>query len=180
MSRYSLGPVKPHVRAVAESLGPQFGYTTIWGYAYRNIEGTSKLSDHAKGLALDFMSYTNMAQGTSLANHLVANYKQLNVTYVIWNRRIWEPHRGWYAYTGRNPHTDHVHVSFTPTGTYNGPGSNVGGGSDNVSQGGTLDKLQMFTDSRMWLRVAMFIGGVALIFVALLGATGSQLKGIVK
>jgi len=33
--------------------------------------------------------------------------------YIIWNRRIWEADRNWnsYAYSGSNPHTDHVHFS---------------------------------------------------------------------
>ncbi len=34
--------------------------------------------------------------------------------YVIWNRRITTPNfSGWKAYTGSNPHTHHVHVSFS-------------------------------------------------------------------
>jgi hypothetical protein len=34
--------------------------------------------------------------------------------YVIWNRRITTPDfRAWKAYTGSNPHTAHVHVSFS-------------------------------------------------------------------
>lgn len=34
--------------------------------------------------------------------------------YLIFNRRITTPDwRGWRVYTGRNPHTSHVHVSFS-------------------------------------------------------------------
>lgn len=34
--------------------------------------------------------------------------------YVIFNRRITTPDfKGWRVYSGRNPHTSHVHVSFT-------------------------------------------------------------------
>jgi putative cell wall-binding protein len=48
-----------------------------------------------------------------------ANARRLGVMYVIWDRRIWRAYRaadGWTAYTGSNPHTDHVHVSLTPDG----------------------------------------------------------------
>lgn len=32
--------------------------------------------------------------------------------YVIWNGQIWTPSRGWYKYTGPNPHKGHIHVSI--------------------------------------------------------------------
>lgn len=34
--------------------------------------------------------------------------------YVIYNRRIWEPRNDWRdrPYKGKNPHTDHIHVSI--------------------------------------------------------------------
>lgn len=39
------------------------------------------------------------------------------VAYVIYNRRIYTHSRGWYKYTGSNPHTSHVHVSIAHTST---------------------------------------------------------------
>ncbi len=48
-----------------------------------------------------------------------ANARRLGLMYVIWNRqmfRMYEPARGWTAYTGPVPHTDHVHFSFTRAG----------------------------------------------------------------
>src|SRR5690625_1832429 len=39
------------------------------------------------------------------------------VAYVIYNRRIYTHARGWYRYTGSNPHTNHVHVSIAHTNT---------------------------------------------------------------
>lgn len=40
------------------------------------------------------------------------------VSYVIWNRRIWNPSisRTWRAYSGSNPHDKHMHVSVTDAG----------------------------------------------------------------
>ncbi|GAA5007341.1 hypothetical protein [Pseudoluteimonas lycopersici] len=56
----------------------------------------------------------------AIANSLQAN-KDSRIKYIIWNRRIccsypiqgkgaWE----WRAYTGRNPHTQHLHLSVLP------------------------------------------------------------------
>lgn len=48
--------------------------------------------------------------GQWLADSLSRNGDR-RLKYVIWNRRIWAPARGWRPYTGENPHTHHVHVS---------------------------------------------------------------------
>lgn len=105
---YKLGAVRAHVRAAANELGPKFGIKTIGGWR------VSTSGDHPLGLALDFMTTT----GQALADYLVANHVRLKITYVIWNRRIWNVARadeGWRTYTGTsNPHTDHVHASFKP------------------------------------------------------------------
>lgn len=54
-----------------------------------------------------------------------------NGGYVILNRRITnDDFSGWHAYTGSNPHTSHVHVSFSRT-RYDDRGSwGIAGGSD--------------------------------------------------
>jgi hypothetical protein len=42
--------------------------------------------------------------------------RRLGVMYIIYNRRIWGSYRarkGWRPYVGANPHTDHVHFSFS-------------------------------------------------------------------
>lgn len=38
---------------------------------------------------------------------------------VIWNRRIWDPKRGWRNYSGANPHTAHAHIETTNAGQSN-------------------------------------------------------------
>ncbi len=136
---YSLGNVKPAVRAVANKVGPMFGIKTIYGYSYRNVGGTSTLSDHATGRALDFMC--GLDTGKRLAAYMQDNARQYGVTYIIHNRKIWSVARaseGWRPYTGVSPHTDHVHVSFTGGGGSGNPspvgssGSSAGGGTKNV------------------------------------------------
>jgi len=45
--------------------------------------------------------------------------RRLGVMYIIHNRRIWGSYRaeeGWRRYVGANPHTDHVHFSFSWAG----------------------------------------------------------------
>ena len=45
--------------------------------------------------------------------------RRLGVMYIIHNRRIWgsyQAEEGWRAYVGTNPHTDHVHFSFSWAG----------------------------------------------------------------
>lgn len=127
-----LGTLKLHVEPVVEeivTITPESLYF-IWGAPGR---GTG---DHKRGLALDFMTYelgggVNSPGprrdwiGHSIAKYVIANRVRLNVSYVIWNRRIASaasnPPWSWRAYTGSNPHIDHVHVSFEPTGIYQPP-----------------------------------------------------------
>ncbi|RSN65408.1 hypothetical protein DMH01_03255 [Amycolatopsis sp. WAC 04182] len=45
-----------------------------------------------------------------LARVLVASGDS-RIKYVIWDRRIWTPGVGWKAYSGSNPHTQHLHLS---------------------------------------------------------------------
>ena len=110
---YALGPVKPHVRAVAEALGPKYGVGTIYGWGTRG-----NATEHDDGLALDFMT----SNGGLLAENLRANASRYGVTYVIWNQKIWSVARsgeGWRGMEDRGSttanHKDHVHVSFTPS-----------------------------------------------------------------
>jgi hypothetical protein len=87
--------------------GQQRWGITVGGWrAHGSVPG----SDHPKGRAGDFMA--SGALGQSIANDFVANAGSRGVSYVIWNRQIWTPGRGWHSYSGPNPHTDHVHVSF--------------------------------------------------------------------
>lgn len=112
--KYKLGSVRPWVAAAAKEIGGRFGIKTVYGFSYRNIAGTSTLSDHALGLALDFMT-NDAGTRAAIANYAQTNAGRLGVTYVIHDRLIWSVARnreGWRHYSGVNPHTDHTHVSF--------------------------------------------------------------------
>jgi hypothetical protein len=127
-NQYSLGAVKPWVAKAAGILGPKFGIKSILGVGQRG-----NVSDHPKGLALDFMC--SKSAGDSLAAYAVANHKQLNITYVIWRQRIWSINQpGWRSMEDRGSptanHMDHVHVSFlaSPTNGDFGGMVEAGGG----------------------------------------------------
>ncbi len=109
---YSLGAVKAHVKQAAEYFGQKHGYQTVYGW---RATGSVPNSDHPKGLALDFMG-SQLARGNALVADLIANAESWNITYIIWQRRIWERNTGkWSPYSGPSAHTDHVHVSFGDT-----------------------------------------------------------------
>jgi hypothetical protein len=105
---YKLKGITSNTSAAANYFGSRYGIKNIGGY---REHGSVPGSDHPKGRALDFMT-SNVSKGNALANDLIKNYKAWNVKYVIWNRYIWQPGRGWKKYSGPSAHTDHVHASF--------------------------------------------------------------------
>lgn len=155
-----IGPVKAHVRAAANDIAPRFGITTIHGFGTGSVPN----SDHPKGLALDFMTKSK-SNGDALAAYVVANASRLSVSYLIWWRRIWDPSRGWHAYTGFNPHTDHVHVSFKPVASgKSGFGEMVPPmvGVPNVDLAAAV---KLVTDPHTYLRLLVFAIGAIAIFI---------------
>jgi hypothetical protein len=110
--KYGLKGVTSNTAKAADYWGSKYGISTIGGY---REHGSVPGSDHPKGRALDYMINNiknGKAVGTALANDVIKNAKAWNVSYVIWNRYIWSPSKGWRKYNGPSPHTDHVHVSF--------------------------------------------------------------------
>jgi len=82
-------------------------------------------SEHKEGRAWDWMlnpdSYTDVVEGNRAVDWLLAddavNARRLGVMYLIWNRRIWSAHRpGWRPYDYGDPHTSHIHFSFSWAG----------------------------------------------------------------
>lgn len=76
----------------------------------------TRKSDHNDGNAFDLTHDTNHGVDCGVLSRLVINDKR--VTYVIWNRQIYNRARateGWRPYSGLNPHTHHMHVSIQAT-----------------------------------------------------------------
>jgi len=134
MAAYDDPRVKPHVRAVAREIKDRFDISNIGGFA---TTGHITNSDHYRGLALDVMT---SIRGQEVANWAQANAQRLSITYIIWNRRIWDSRnsKGWQPYSGTSPHTDHVHLSFFPTAGDGSPpvegSAGSASGTDPVSQ----------------------------------------------
>jgi len=89
-------------------------------------------SEHNDGRALDWMidvsNRAEKAKADAFLSWLLATDKygnkdamarRLGVMYIIFNKRIWRPYspRGWGAYDGTNPHTDHIHISLSYDGS---------------------------------------------------------------
>ena len=78
---------------------------------YRPGRGSS---DHHTGHAIDVM--VRGEKGTEIADWFRDNARALNVKYVIFEKRIWMPGRGWKSMEDRGSatqnHMDHVHASF--------------------------------------------------------------------
>lgn len=78
-------------------------------YGWRSV-GSVPNSDHPKGLALDVMNPTG-----AQANAIILLFRSLpGAHYWIWSGHKASTESGWKVgiYTGPNPHTDHVHLSF--------------------------------------------------------------------
>ena len=103
-------------------------------YNCRSVRGSTRPSLHGEGRAID--AYCNAhraverAQGDAYAAWLVANAVELQVQYVIWNRRQWswsKRAQGWRPYAGASPHEDHLHIELTWEGARS-PSALFGGG----------------------------------------------------
>lgn len=188
MPSYLLGAVKPHVKSVADTLGPKYGIRTIYGIGPGSIAG----SDHPKGLALDFM-VPSKAVGDAIAGDLIANAGPYAVKYIVWWRKSWNPERGtWVDYTSTtNPHTDHVHVSFKPTAGSGAPVNvapiGLPGQSELESLLGIAKDFNAiavwFTKAENWRRLGIGAAGVVLVvmgIVALLGKNARDTAPVVQ
>lgn len=111
-----------HVAEARDQLAKKFG-VEIGGYRPGDTDGMG--TGHGDGLALDLMVGDNKALGDEIAQYVLANYQNLNVSYVIWQQRFWAPFNSYYSGPGQwglmpdrggvtANHYDHVHISFHP------------------------------------------------------------------
>lgn len=81
---------------------------------YGGVRPGSGSSDHYTGAAVDIM--ITGSTGDRIAEYLIQNQSALNVKYIIWEQRIWQPGSGWSSMEDRGSptdnHFDHVHASF--------------------------------------------------------------------
>jgi hypothetical protein len=86
-------------------------------------------SEHKEGRAWDWAVSALDPSGVAKVNQAFAwlfatdkygnqdaMIRRLGIMYIVWNHHIWSasiPTDGWLPYNGPNPHTDHVHFSFS-------------------------------------------------------------------
>lgn len=136
-STAGFGGVKPHVAKAGHYLQRRFGVRSVGGVGQR-----ANASDHPKGLALDFMTYSDLAKGDALVNYLTPRAGHFGVKYIIWKQRI-NSGSGWRGMADRGSvtanHFDHPHVSFR-----DGPGGGGFAGGGDTGGG--------FFDIKAWIR----------------------------
>ncbi len=130
-------PYQPGTLCLAESQPGPIAFAKLLNRTYgEHSYGVLRRCDqeHGEGRALDWMldarKSADLAIGNAVTRWLAAPddkgragamARRFGVNYIIWNRQIWKawaPERGWAAYTGSSPHTDHIHLSFTWDGAY--------------------------------------------------------------
>jgi len=118
-------PPSPENRTAYKSSGANPLAEQTWADVSSQFQGVKHLgiwgdkrhqktkSDHNSGDALD-IGINSPDQGQQIAQKLIKEAGDRNVKYIIWNKQIWNPSvsNEWRPYTGDNPHTSHVHVSF--------------------------------------------------------------------
>ena len=92
-------------------------------YNCRSVRGRNEASVHGEGRAIDIFAKADLPRERAMMDRYVAwlitNAVELQVVYIIWNRRQWgwpkrhEGVNGWRDYQGAKPHTDHAHVELS-------------------------------------------------------------------
>jgi hypothetical protein len=116
---------KPGVEDFRNYLNFWFGQHT--SYITRACSSGGQ-SEHKEGRALDYMlpstdptSLKILADvlGSDQYGNAHAKGRRFGLMYIVSNRRIfrfYRPELGWQPYSGDNPHTDHIHFSFSWAG----------------------------------------------------------------
>jgi hypothetical protein len=101
---------------------------SIGGYSCRpNSANTSQTSLHGEGRALDWMATAGMTAQRRTVQRFIRRVsaddfklaRAMGIQELIFNRKIWTASRhteGFRAYTGPNPHTDHIHIGLNRAG----------------------------------------------------------------
>ncbi|WP_206184724.1 hypothetical protein [Thermoactinospora rubra] len=164
---------KPGVTGFRDLLNDEYGSHTA--YITRAC-GEGGRSEHKEGRALDYMLSVYDAEDRAVADDVLnwllatdkygnkhANARRLGIMYIIWNRQQWKAYEasaGWQSYGGSNPHTDHIHFSFSWAGankqTTWWTSTPLGGSPDDVSK----DGVAVLTDARVALYTVRSDGNV--------------------
>lgn len=112
--------LQPHVEEARKILKEKFN-VVIGGYRHGDTDGMG--TGHGDGLALDLMVPEDSELGDKISEYLINNFKELNISYIIWKQNFLSDFNSWYGPAWKwNPmsdrggttanHHDHVHISF--------------------------------------------------------------------
>jgi hypothetical protein len=119
------GTFLPGAKALGQHLVASFeGAAYFQGYNCRQVRGSSSMSMHGTGRAIDVFVPTDSSQpynnqadndlGNPIANYLIENATELGIQYFIWDQASWSISRGvTRSYGGQHPHHDHLHIELT-------------------------------------------------------------------
>lgn len=106
----------PHIQRISADAWQRFP-EIITHYGWRR----DPYPDHPAGRAVDLMIpyyKTNKAYGTMVAEYYKKHAKELNISYIIWDQKIWNIARdseGWRPMANRGSdsanHLDHIHIN---------------------------------------------------------------------
>lgn len=109
-----MGNEQPAPLTVWQLIHPRFPEVT-----YQGISMPPGHEDHSEGRALDLGLHARSPLQRQLADALltilIRNAGEIAWSYIIWNHFIWynDARGGPHPYTGPNPHTDHIHISWS-------------------------------------------------------------------
>lgn len=131
------GAPAPGTTALLKSVLASFpGSRSLGIYSARTIRGSSAVSLHSEGRALDVRP-ASTAQGNAIRDWAYANRERYQIQEIIWQRKIWSSmNPTWRGYNGSNPHTDHLHIGQNHKGAgtvTEGPGPLAAGFSPLLS-----------------------------------------------
>lgn len=195
-ARTCTGSAKPGAVALMSWINKNYPKSKNWGiYSCRIIPGSSSMSLHGEGRALDvgyaLVNGKANPDGYRLFAHLKRHAVELGIQGIIWDRKISTNRGDDRPYSGgpdvTSAHVDHLHVELTnnaarsltaakiaqimgtplaDNGLYD-PDADFGGGDfgQSADTAGLLAGLQELTDRDTWIRVGMFLGGAILILL---------------
>lgn len=196
-ARGCTGAAKPGAVALMQWINKNYPKSKNWGiYSCRMIPGSSSMSLHGEGRALDVGYAVVDGKGNPDGYRLFAHLKQhavaLGVQGIIWDRKISTNKGDNRAYSGgpdlTTAHVNHLHIELTnaaartltsakiaqimgtpPASNEWGDPNDFGGGDFAASADttGLLEGFKTLTDGGTWIRMGMFLGGVVLILIGL-------------
>jgi hypothetical protein len=120
------GGARPGAVVLADWLRANFAASSYGIYNCRAIAGSSAMSVHSEGRAIDLFvpvdggaAYPSNADndaGDPITHFLMANAEAIGISYLVWDRGSWGAHRSGDKhsyYSGVHPHNDHLHIELT-------------------------------------------------------------------